>query len=313
VHWLKVHAIPETGPASKGKAIVNLLNLEPTERVATTVAVRDFPEDRYLIFATANGTIKKTELAAYANPRSGGIIGINVDEGDHLLAVRVTDGKKDILMATAKGYAIRFPESDVRSMGRAAYGVRGMSLRPGDRVVAMEALDPEGEVLSVAARGYGKRTPLDFYRRQSRGGLGIINLKVSDKTGEVVGAYHVLPGDGLMLITQEGMIIRITVAGVRVVGRSTQGVKLMDLTEEDRLVAVAKLAEREEPAEGGDGTDGGSGLRPAAGPLGDLEPEDVQEGPDLAVELAESAVPEDEPEGEGRAADHDAGADEPVN
>ncbi len=266
-YWMKVHAIPETGPAAKGKAIVNLLNLEPSERLATTVAVRDFPEDRYLMFATEKGTVKKTALSAFANPRADGIIGINVEAGDRLLAVRVTDGSKDILMATANGFAIRFPEGDVRPMGRATYGVRGITLRPGDRVVGMEAIDATGEILSVAARGYGKRTPVDFYRQQSRGGLGIINLKVSEKTGEVVGAKHVTPGEGLMLITQEGMIIRMGVGGIRVVGRSTQGVKLIDLKEGDRLVAVAKLAEREESdALGGEGVeageDGGLGLAP---------------------------------------------------
>jgi DNA gyrase subunit A len=249
VHWLKVHAIPETGPAAKGKAIVNLLNLEPSERLATTVAVREFREDRYLVFATANGTVKKTELAAYANPRVGGIIGINIDEGDKLLAVRETDGKKDILFATAKGFSVRFPESDVRSMGRATYGVRGLVLRQGDRVVAMEELDPHGQVLTVTERGYGKRTPVEDYRLQGRGGLGIINLKVSPKTGEVVGVRYVTPDEGLMLITQEGMIIRLNVSGVREVGRSAQGVRLMNLDENDRIVAVAKLAEKDEETE----------------------------------------------------------------
>ncbi|HEY8022194.1 MAG TPA: DNA gyrase subunit A, partial [Thermoanaerobaculia bacterium] len=288
-YWIKVHAIPEMGPASKGKAIVNLLSLEPTERLATTVAVREFPEDRYLIFATEKGTVKKTALSAFANQRADGIIGINIDEGDRLLAVRVTDGSKHILMATAKGFAIRFPESDVRPMGRATYGVRGISLRAGDRVVAMEAIDPQGEILSVASRGFGKRTPVDFYRQQSRGGLGIINLKVSEKTGEVVGAKHVVPGDGLMLITQEGMIIRMGIGGIRVVGRSTQGVKLMDLEGEDRLVAVAKLAEREEgeiaAADEGDGDAGseGGGLDLAAEE--DLLAEDA--------ELAEGDEPEE--------------------
>jgi DNA gyrase subunit A len=249
VHWLKVHAIPETGPAAKGRAIVNLLNLEPSERLATTVAVREFREDRYLVFATANGTVKKTALAAYANPRVGGIIGINIDEGDKLLAVRETDGTKDILFATAKGFSVRFPESDVRSMGRATYGVKGLVLRKGDRVVAMEELDPHGQVLTVTERGYGKRTPVADYRLQGRGGLGIINLKVSPKTGEVVGVRYVTPDEGLMLITQEGMIIRLNVSGVREVGRSAQGVKLMNLDENDCIVAVAKLAERDEETE----------------------------------------------------------------
>jgi DNA gyrase subunit A len=249
VHWLKVHEIPETGPAAKGKAIVNLLNLESSERLATTVAVRVFRDDRYLVFATANGTVKKTALSAYANPREGGIIGINIDEGDRLLAVRETDGQKDILFATAKGFSVRFPESDVRAMGRATYGVKGIVLRAGDRVVAMEELDPQGQVLTVAERGYGKRTPVEDYRLQGRGGLGIINLKVTPKTGEVVGVKYVTPDEGLMLITQEGMIIRLNVSGVREVGRSAQGVRLMNLDPGDRIVAVAKLAEKDEETE----------------------------------------------------------------
>jgi DNA gyrase subunit A len=243
MHWLKVHEIPETGAAAKGKAIVNLLNLEPNERLATTVAVREFRADRFLFFATANGTVKKTELSAYANPRLGGIIGINLDAGDRLLAVRETDGAKDVLLATARGFAIRFPESEVRAMGRATTGVRGIRLRPRDRVVGAAILESAGEVLSVTARGFGKRTPITDYRKQSRGGLGIISLKVSDKTGEVMSAKHVTTGDGLILITQAGMIIRLSVADVRLVGRSTQGVKLIDLDPEDRVVAVAKLAE----------------------------------------------------------------------
>jgi DNA gyrase subunit A len=245
VHWLKVHEIPQMGPASKGKAIVNLLQLEKSEKVATTAAVREFPEDQFLIFATAAGTVKKTPLAAYSNPRAGGIIGINIDEGDRLLAVRVTDGARQVLLATAKGYAIRFREADARPMGRATRGVRGISLRPGDRVVAMESLGPEGEILSIAENAIGKRTPVELYRLQSRGGKGVINLKVSAKTGQVIGAKQVQPDDGLMLITQEGKIIRIAVEGVRKSGRSTQGVKLMDLGGEDILVAVAKLAEKE--------------------------------------------------------------------
>ena len=264
MHWLKVHEIPETGAAAKGKAIVNLLNLEPNERLATTVAVREFRADRFLFFATANGTVKKTELSAYANPRLGGIIGINLDVGDRLLAVRETDGAKDVLLATARGFAIRFPESEVRAMGRATYGVRGIRLRPRDRVVGAAILESAGEVLSVTAHGFGKRTPIADYRKQSRGGLGIISLKVSDKTGEVISAKHVTAGDGLILITQAGMIIRLSIADVRLVGRSTQGVKLIDLDPEDRVVAVAKLAEpapsEPEPGSDGDGDgDGGDG------------------------------------------------------
>jgi DNA gyrase subunit A len=251
VHWLKVHEIPQMGPASKGKAIVNLLDLEKDENVATTVAVRDFPASHNLIFATEKGTIKKTLLSAYSNPRSGGIIAIKIDEDDRLLDVRVTDGDKTILLATQKGFSIRFSEKDARPMGRATRGVRGISLRKGDKVVSMETLEPDGgDVLSVAENAVGKRTPVDQYRLQSRGGKGIINLKVSEKTGEVIGAKQVKPEDGMILITQDGKIIRIAVEGVRISARSTQGVKLMDLEGEDRLVSVARLSEREDEVVG---------------------------------------------------------------
>ena len=249
VHWLKVHRIPELGPTSRGKAIVNLLELDASEQVATTVAVREFG-DGYLIFVTENGTVKKTELSAYGNPRVGGIIGINIDEGDRLLDVRVTSGEGDVFLATAKGLAIRFPATDARSMGRATRGVRGIALQPGDRVVGMAPLDPEGDILTVSERGYGKRTALEEYRRQSRGGKGIINLKVSSKTGEVVSIKQVHEGDGMMLITQAGKLIRTGVEGVSKIGRSTQGVRVMNLDDDDRLVAVAKVVEREDEEDG---------------------------------------------------------------
>ncbi len=250
VHWLKVHEIPQLGPAAKGKAIVNLLQLEPDEKVATTVAVREFGDDLYLMFATEKGRIKKTVLSAFSRPLSGGIIAVNINDGDRLLDVRVTDGTKQILLATARGFAIRFAESDTRPMGRAAAGVKGISLRKDDRVVAISALEAEGgEIFTISENGMGKRTRLTEYRSQTRGGKGIINLKVSKKTGEVVGVKQVRENDGLIIITQTGKIIRIEVGGVRVIGRSTQGVKLMDLGDEDRLVAVAELAEGEEDAD----------------------------------------------------------------
>ena len=246
VYWVKVHEIPQAGPAAKGKAIVNLLDLEAGERVATTLAVRDFPEDRYLVFATERGTIKKTALAEYGNPRAGGIIAINLEEGDRLLAVKVTDGTRDLFLATAEGMSIRFAEADCRPMGRATAGVRGVALREGDRVVGLEVLGTEGAILTAATRGLGKRTAIAEYRQQGRGGLGLINLKVTERTGPVVGVAQVLPGDQVILITQDGMIIRTAVDGIREIGRSTQGVKLIDLEGEDRLVAIAKVLEREE-------------------------------------------------------------------
>ena len=249
VHWVKVHEIPQAGPAAKGKAIVNLLNLEAGETVATTIAVRDFPEDRYLVFATEKGTIKKTALAEYGNPRAGGIIAINLDEGDRLLSVKLTDGTKHVFLATAEGMSIRFPEADCRPMGRATTGVRGITLREADRVIGMEVLEKEGALLTAAEKGLGKRTPIAEYREQGRGGVGVINLKVTERTGRVVGVAQVLSGDQVMLMTQEGMLIRTAVDGIREIGRSTQGVKLIDLEGEDRLVAIAKVAEREEEGE----------------------------------------------------------------
>jgi len=257
VHWLKVHEIPELGPAAKGKAIVNLLQLDTDENVATTVPVREFTDDRFLVFATERGVIKKTELSAYSNPRAGGIIGINIDEDDRLLSVRITGGDRHILLATESGQSIRFEESDVRSMGRATRGVKGISLRDDDRVVAMAVLDEEGDIFTLSARGYGKRTALDDYRVQRRGGMGIINLKVSDKTGGVVGVKQVQEGDELIMITREGKIIRTPVEGVRTIGRATQGVKIMDLESSDRIVALARVTEDDEEGLDDDGPDGG--------------------------------------------------------
>lgn len=260
VYWVKVYDIPQAGPAAKGKAIVNLLNLSADEKVAASVAVRDFPEDKFLVFATEQGTIKKTALSAYGNPRAGGIIAINIEKGDRLLDVRVTDGAAEILLATRDGYAIRFPETDARAMGRDTTGVRGVALRKGDRVVTMEVLAKDGTILTVAERGFGKRTDLEEYRVQARGGMGIINLKVTAKTGNVVGVKQVRDEDNLMLITQSGQIIRIHVGDIRVIGRSTQGVKVMDLEGEDRLVAIAKVAERDNGE--GEAEDGPAGELP---------------------------------------------------
>ena len=259
-YWLKVHQIPQMGPAARGKAIVNLLRLDSGEGVAATVAVREFPEDRFLTFATETGVAKKTALSHYSRPRASGIIAVRIDEGDRLLTVKLTDGGSDLVLATRMGYSVRFPENDLRSLSRATRGVRGISLRRGDRVVSMECLLPPGRevdvtgppettLLTVSENGFGKRTALDEYRRQSRGGLGIINLKVSDRTGTVVGVREVADDTGLMLITHEGKIIRITAGSVSLIGRATQGVKVMDLDDGDRIVALARIPDRGEEDE----------------------------------------------------------------
>ncbi len=257
VHWLKVWEIPELSPASKGKAIVNLLEMETSDEIATTVAVRNFDELRYLLFATEQGLVKKTSLAAYGNPRSGGIIAIDLVEGDRLLSVEVVEPEQQAFLATAHGFAIRFEETDVRPTGRNTRGVRGINLRDGDRVVSMEVLRSEASILTVSEKGYGKRTPLAEYRIQGRGGLGLINLKVSDKTGEVIGARQVTDEHGMILITREGKIIRISVVSVRVIGRATQGVKIMDVEGDDVLVSMARLDEQDEPEDGYDEAEDG--------------------------------------------------------
>jgi len=282
VYWIKVHAIPEAGPAAKGRSIVNLLDLEQDEKLATTVAVREFDDERFLIFATRNGKVKKTPLSAYSRPLSRGIHAIHVVDGDELLNVRLTDGSQEILLATARGKSIRFAETDVRSMGRTAAGVKGIKLRKGDRVVAMEALVPEaGDVFTVAERGYGKRSATQEYRTQSRGGMGVINFRVSKKTGEVLTVRQVGDDDELILISQEGKILRTPVSAFRVIGRSTQGVTIMDLEDEDRLVAAAKLMEREEEEDGDDG--GGDDGGGEVGTGGELQAGD--EGEDASLDV----------------------------
>jgi DNA gyrase subunit A len=306
VHWLKVHQIPELEPAARGKAIVNLLQLGPEEKVATTVAVRSFDPGLYLFFVTEQGTVKKTELRAFAKPMARGIIAIGIEPGDRLLDVRVTDGQRNILLATRKGLAIRFPEADVRPMGRPAFGVRGIRLESGDQVVGMAALEGGGDILSVAERGYGKRTSIDEYREQGRGGKGIINLKVSAKTGEVVGVLEVAAGDHVILISQEGKLIRIDVDGIRTIGRSTQGVKVMDLEGEDTLVAMAKVLERESDAEEV------GGAEPAAG-AGEPDAASLAPAPEGLEEDAMTGAGGDEESADESDESGDEPGDEPVN
>jgi DNA gyrase subunit A len=247
-YWLKVHEVPDVGPGGKGKAIVNLVQFEQDERIAALLAVKDFPEQddqQFVVMGTRKGTVKKTDLKAFSNPRPSGIIAMGIEDGDSVIAVELSDGKEQIFLGTRDGMAIRFDESDVRAMGRGAYGVRGISLRDDDAVVAMEVVRPGGTLLTVAQNGYGKRTELDEYRVQSRGGVGIINIQTSDRNGKVVGIAYVTEDDEVMLISQQGMVLRTRAGDIRAIGRATQGVRLIEMEEGDAVVAVAKLAERE--------------------------------------------------------------------
>jgi DNA gyrase subunit A len=245
-YWLKVHEIPDVGPDGRGKAIANLVSMEEGERIAALLAVKEFEADKYVVMGTRHGIVKKTELSAFSNPRAGGIIAAGIEEGDAVMAVQISDGNGEIFIGTRDGMAIRFPETDVRPMGRSAYGVRGVSLREGDTVVAMEVLKPGGSILTVTEMGYGKRTELDEYRVQSRGGIGIINIQTSERNGKVIGITQVTEEDELMLITQQGKILRMVAKGVRAIGRATQGVRLIDIEGDDRAVSIARLAEKDE-------------------------------------------------------------------
>ncbi len=249
VYWIKVHELPQAGRAARGRPIVNLLNLEQGERVSAFLPVKEFQEGRYVVFATKRGLIKKTELMAYANPRASGIRAIAIEANDEVISVRLTDGNQEIILTTSEGQSIRFKESHVRATGRDTYGVVGMSLEQDDSVVNMEISSLGADILTASEKGYGKRTPMNEYRLQSRGGKGIITMKTTDKTGRVVGVQMVTEDDQLMLVTNIGKIIRLRVKDIRIIGRNTQGVRLIDLEEGERLVSLARLAEKEEEDE----------------------------------------------------------------
>jgi DNA gyrase subunit A len=246
VYWLKVHELPEAGRASKGRAVVNLLSLSPGESIASILPVREFEEGKYIVTATAQGTIKKTGLMEYSRPRAGGIIAMGMNEGDRLIATAITAGQEEVFLSTRQGMSIRFHEEDVRPMGRSAVGVRGIDLEEDDVVVGMDILRPQGTMLTVTGKGYGKRTAVEEYRKQSRGGKGVITLKVTDKTGPVTGVCQVSDTDDVMLVTDGGKIIRLAAGEIRVIGRNTQGVRLIGLEENERVASIARLAEKEE-------------------------------------------------------------------
>ena len=255
-YWLKVHEIPQAARAARGKPIISCIAMKPDERLASLVPVREFSEDQYLLFATKHGVVKKTRLSEFGNPRSVGIRAINIEKGDELIDVQVTDGRNDIVLATHHGMSIRFHEKDVRDMGRAATGVKGIELDKKDQVIDMVVVRRKSTLLTVTEKGMGKRSELDEYRVQHRGGRGIITLKRADKTGNIVALKEVLPDDELMMITKKGIMIRVPVEGIRISGRNTQGVKIMNLTPGDLVVDVARVVKEDEADDGeGDAED----------------------------------------------------------
>ncbi|MCX5730248.1 MAG: DNA gyrase subunit A, partial [Deltaproteobacteria bacterium] len=311
VYWLKVHEIPQAGRAARGKPIVNLVQLSQGEKVAAILPVRELsaqagaggadPLDgegegdgveaapaavagTFVIAATRRGLVKKTPLAAYARPRPSGIIALSIEEGDSLIAARITDGQGHILLSTAHGIAIRFEESEVRPTGRSAYGVKGITLEKGDEVVSAESLPPTQEgaiaatILSVTANGYGKRTGLSEYRIQMRGGRGIITIKATERNGAVVAALPVVEADEVMLITNRGMLIRMPAGQISLIGRNTQGVRLISLeSREEQVAGVARVAENvtvsDENGEVGNGEAENGEAAGEAGSGGDGSPE----------------------------------------
>jgi DNA gyrase subunit A len=246
IHWMKVHEVPQAGRLTRGKAIVNLLNLSPQEKVTTILPLKDFAKGKFITFVTKQGIIKKTALEAYSNPRVGGIIAIHLDEGDELISAKLTDSQQHLFLGTKMGKAIYFPETQIRELGRTARGIRGIKISKGDEVVGMEVVFPHTQILTVTANGYGKRTQVSEYRVQNRGGSGVFTVKKTQKTGAVVAIKAVTDEDELMIISDQGKIIRLRSVDIPTQGRATQGVRLITIEEKERVVAVARLAEKEE-------------------------------------------------------------------
>jgi DNA gyrase subunit A len=303
VHWLKVHGIPQMSRTSAGRALANVLSLKPDEKISSVIPVRRFEADRYLLMATRRGVVKKTALEEYSRPRAGGIIGISLDEGDSLIDVALTQAGDQVVLSTRQGMAIRFDEVDARPMGRNTRGVRGIALDGEDEVVGMVVVDPEGYLLTVCEKGYGKRTPFGAnlatepaeseaeeiaeepvetaaedtaategpipergqmrYRKQRRGGKGVRDIRTSERNGRVVGIAPVRDGDEIMLITVQGMVNRTSVKEIRVVGRNTQGVRVMNLNEGDRIASLAKVAREDVASPSGEAADSTTGATSA--------------------------------------------------
>ena len=243
IHWLRVFSIPDVSRIAKGKSIANLLRLQPGESIASILSVREFENDKFVMIATERGVVKKTSLMAYSKPRQGGIIGLTIDEGDRVISAELCDGKSDILLATEKGFSIRFPEVEVRPIGRTGRGVRGIRLKEGDRLVGAEIVQAGNKLLTVTSRGYGKRTLMEEYPVQGRGGLGVMTIKCNEKIGSVVGVQQVDEEDQLLVITSDGNIVRMRVNEISIIGRNTQGVRLVNTGDTKKVVSVEKLVE----------------------------------------------------------------------
>ena len=243
IHWLRVFSIPDVSRIAKGKSIANLLRLQPGESIASILSVREFEEDKFVMVATERGIVKKTSLMAYSKPRQGGIIGLTIDKGDRVIGAELCDGESDILLATEKGFSIRFSEKEVRPIGRTGRGVRGIRLKKEDRVVGAEIVQPGNKFLTVTSKGYGKRTRMEEYPVQGRGGLGVMTIRCNEKTGTVVGVQQVEETDQLLVITSNGNIVRMRVNEISVIGRNTQGVRLVGIGEGNHVVSIEKLVE----------------------------------------------------------------------
>jgi DNA gyrase subunit A len=248
VFWQKVYQLPQSGRSARGKPIVNLLSLAPSEGITTVLPVREFQEGQYVCMVTAHGVVKKTPLMEYSRPRSQGINAINLDPGDRLVAVCLSDGQREFMLFTRKGMAVRFPEDKVRPMGRTARGVRGISLDADDRVISAQIVDPDQVILTATAKGYGKLTNVEEYRRTNRGGKGVIAIQTNARNGQVVGALAVKESDELMLVSNGGTLIRIAVQGIRRTGRNAQGVRLIQLAPDEQLAGLALIADAQEEA-----------------------------------------------------------------
>ncbi len=292
VHWLKVFRLPEASRTAKGTAVVNLVNLEQDERITAYVPIKEFKEGRFLIMVTKNGTIKRTPLDNFSNPRKGGIIALSLNEGDQLTSVKLTNGSREMIIASAKGMAVKFNEKDLRPMGRTAAGVRGIKLKGDDYVVGMVKAISGKTILTITEKGFGKRTLVEDYRLIKRGGVGVINIKITEKNGNVVGIKSVDDDDGLMFITRNGIIIRIAANGISTIGRNTQGVRVMRLDDTDSLISIAKAPRESDEGENGNGIESpeeNSSEKPA-----EEDPEKETESSEDREEKQEDSEPNDE-------------------